>query len=143
MVAATSVYIAYAVARANHASTVEARTVAIIVLLIIGLYVLVVLARPLTRYRKVLVLSMIGLSVGALTLAATRDLIDLRLPSDRLFWLAIGCGVGGCLAIALVNKLRGTRYVTGEDEDVGVDPRAGVDVDATAGPDAGPVTPSR
>ncbi|MEP6624568.1 MAG: HAD-IC family P-type ATPase [Acidimicrobiia bacterium] len=116
-IAAVAVYVAYGVARANHASTAEARTVSIIVLLIIGLFVLVLLARPMTTYRRVLVLVMIGLSVGALGLPFTRRLIDLRLPTGGLALLSIGCAVGGCIAIAVSNKIRGARYVTGEDED--------------------------
>ena len=116
-IAAIAVYAAYAIARDDGAPTSEARTVAIIVLLIIGLYVLFVLARPMTGYRAALVAAMIGLSVGAILIPPARDLIDLRLPSAELIALALGFGIGGSVAIALVNRLRGTEYVTGEDED--------------------------
>jgi cation-transporting ATPase E len=138
-IAATAVYIAYGVARANDASTAEARTVSIIVLLIIGLDVLVVLARPMTTYRRALVLAMIGLSVGALALPFARDLIDLHLPTAGLAWLSVGCAAGGCLAIAASNKIRGARYVTGEDE-----PGADAGPDATMSPvrpEGEPATP--
>ena len=113
--AAIAVYVAYAVARHNGVPTSEARTVAIIVLLIVGLYVLTVLARPLTSYRSALVFVMVGLSVGAVLIPPARHLIDLRLPSGGLFALAVGCAGGGCLAIGLVNRWRGAHASTSDD----------------------------
>ncbi len=136
-IAAVAVYVAYGVARANDASTAEARTVSIIVLLIVGLYVLVVLARPMTTYRRVLVLAMIGLSVGALALPFARRLIDLHLPTGGLAWLSVGCAAGGCLAIAASNKIRGARYMTGDDE-----PGAHATI-SPARPEGEPATSSR
>ncbi len=114
-IAAIAVYLAYAVARDQNVGAREASAVALIVLLIVGLYVLVVLARPLTPYRRVLVLVLIGLSAGAILLPLARHLIDLRLPSLGLIVLAAGCGFGGCLAITLMMRFRGTKNVTGDD----------------------------
>ncbi len=126
VLAAIAVYTAYAVARHGGASTSEARTVATIVLLVVGLYVLTLLARPLTSYRIVMVSVMIGLSVGAVLIPPARDLIDLTLPSARQFALAMGCAAGGCLAIALVSRWRGPDATTSE---AGAD--AGVDANVT------------
>ncbi len=113
--AAIAVYVAYAIARHRGATTASARTVAIIVLLIVGLYVLTILARPLTSYRSVLVLVMIGFSVGAVLIPPAREVIDLSLPSAGLFALAIGCAAGGCIAIGLVNHWRGADATTSDE----------------------------
>ena len=53
-IAAIAVYTAYALARADDVSSREARTLAFMVLLVVALYVLVILARPFTRYRAAL-----------------------------------------------------------------------------------------
>src|SRR5207344_215895 len=66
IIIAASVSIAYALAREETVGTREARTIATVVLMVLGLYVLGMLARPFTRYRAVLLLAMIGLFLGAL-----------------------------------------------------------------------------
>ena len=81
IVVATAVAIAYAIARAEGAGTREARTAATVVLMVLGTYVLAILARPFTRYRLVLLLAMIGLFLGALVIPPVRDFFILTLPS--------------------------------------------------------------
>ena len=114
VIAAVSSYLAYAIARNAGIMNREARTVALIVLLIVGLYVLVLLARPLTPFRAALVAGMIGLSIGAIAIPYFRHIIALQLPSGRWFVLAVGCAFAGCLGITLVNRLHGGGDVTDE-----------------------------
>jgi len=104
LIAAISVYTAYAVARSDDVGSKEARTVAFIALLIVALYVLVILARPFTRFRAVLVLAMIGGSVAILLLPPLRDFFDLKIPSEESLAIAIGCAVAGCVAIELATR---------------------------------------
>ena len=49
--------------------------------MVLGLYVLGMLARPFTRYRAVLLLAMIGLFLAALAIPTARDFYALSLPS--------------------------------------------------------------
>ncbi len=77
LIVGTTVVIAYALAREETVGTREARTMTTVVLMVLGLYVLVMLARPFTRYRAILVLTMIGLFIGALAIPAVRDFYAL------------------------------------------------------------------
>jgi cation-transporting ATPase E len=101
IIIATSVAIIYAIARQETDSTREARTIATIVLMVLGLYVLVMLARPFTRYRAVLVLGMIGLFIGALAIPLVRDFYALSLPSIDVVATGLGIAVAGCVALEL------------------------------------------
>ena len=69
--------------------------------MILGLYVLVMLARPFTRYRAVLVLAMIGLFLGALAIPLARDFYALSLPSLDVVLERDRDRGGGCLALEL------------------------------------------
>jgi ATPase, P-type (transporting), HAD superfamily, subfamily IC len=114
--AAIAVYCAYALARADGATTREARTAATIVLLVIGLYVLVLLARPFTVYRTVLVAAMVAAFIGVLAIPPLRDFYALRLPTGDVLMLSLGCAIAGCTAIELASRLRRTRFITADDE---------------------------
>jgi cation-transporting ATPase E len=103
-IAAIAVYTAYALARSDHASSREARTLAFTVLLVIALYVLVILARPFTRYRAALVLAMIAGAVSVLTIPALRDAFNLTIPSDELLTIGLGCAIAGCVLIELATR---------------------------------------
>jgi cation-transporting ATPase E len=97
IVVAAGVALAYALARDEGAGTREARTTATIVLMVLGLYVLSMLARPFTRYRAVLVATMVGLFVAALAVPFARDFFVLDLPdadilATSLVIAAVGCG---------------------------------------------------
>lgn len=115
-IAAVAVYTAYAVARSEDVSSVQARTTAFITLLIVALFVLLVLARPLTPFRAGLVFSMIGGAVGVLLIPALHDLIDLTIPSADLLAIAFGCAAAACVLIEVSGRIRGTRFVAGDDE---------------------------
>jgi cation-transporting ATPase E len=64
----------------------EERTVATIVLLLVGLWVLVLLARPFTILRALLVAAMIGLFVLAMTWPFAREFYELELPPESILW---------------------------------------------------------
>jgi cation-transporting ATPase E len=117
-IAAVFVYTAYAVARSQDVGNREARTTAFLTLLIIALYVLVMLARPLTGYRLALVASMIGLALAVLLIPVVRDAFDLQIPDASQVLLAVGFGVAGATMLELVTRRRQTRPLPGgEDSD--------------------------
>ena len=97
---------AYGVARHVDSVTVrEARTCATIVLLGASLWVLVLLARPFTRGRTVLVLVMATGFVGALTVPPLRDFYELDVPSAGAPRLATAIAVlGAVVALELSRR---------------------------------------
>jgi len=99
VIIATAVAITYTVARAEDIGTREARTMATVVLMVLGLYVLGMLARPLTRYRTVLLLAMIGLFVGALAIPLVRDFYALSLPDLDIVLGGIAIAAAGCVSL--------------------------------------------
>jgi cation-transporting ATPase E len=99
-VASAATFGSYALAR--HVSGVsldEARTTATLVLLVVGLYILALLARPITPYRAVLVASMVGIVVLILVVPWARDFYALDLPETAAL---VG---GACVAFAAVAVL--------------------------------------
>jgi cation-transporting ATPase E len=99
-VAAAATFASYAFARnVQHYSLTEARTTATLTLLIVGLYVLSIHARPITPYRAVLVGSMIGLLFAAIGIPAARDFYALEIPSSRA--LAGGFAIAGGAVLVL------------------------------------------
>ena len=91
----------YALARQETVLTREARTISTVVLMVLGFYVLGMLARPFTRYRAVLLLAMIGLFLGALAIPLVRDFYALSLPSLDVVASGLAVAVGGCIALEL------------------------------------------
>jgi cation-transporting ATPase E len=79
-IAAAATFTANAMARAHGASLEESRTVAVIVLTIVGLAVLAYLSRPLISWRGALVAVMAGSFVGVLLIPWFRDFFMLDLP---------------------------------------------------------------
>jgi cation-transporting ATPase E len=76
----------------------EARTVATVVLVALGLWVLTLVARPLTTVRAVLVVAMIGSFAGMLALPGLRHYFALRLPpGGQLLEAGAAVAVGGVL----------------------------------------------
>jgi cation-transporting P-type ATPase E len=99
-VAAAATFTSYAYARHVTGATLdEARTAATLTLLIAGLYVLVLLARPLTKFRAVLVLSMIGIVAILLAVPGLRHFYALDLPPKDA---VIGAFLTGAVAIAVL-----------------------------------------
>jgi cation-transporting ATPase E len=83
-IVAISTFVAYWLARSrNHLSLTESRTTATIVLLTVGLSVLALLARPLTRAAVALVAAMTVSVVLLFALPATRHFYALGLPPAR------------------------------------------------------------
>ena len=95
LIAGVVTYTAYALARADGATSREARTVAFIVLLIVGLWVLVQLARPFTVFRTVLVAAMVGGAAIVFAIPQVRELANLDLPGVGLPGARARCGTGG------------------------------------------------
>jgi cation-transporting ATPase E len=80
-VAAVATFASYAYARHVAGVTLDqSRTAATVVLLIVGLFVLVLLARPITPYRAVIVLAMIGLVLIVLLVPGFRHFYALDFP---------------------------------------------------------------
>jgi cation-transporting ATPase E len=102
VVVATTVTLAYAVARFEDVGTREARTTATIVLMILGLYVLSILARPYTTYRLVLLLAMIGLFLGALVVPFAGDFFKLEIPGTNILLQGLALAAGGCVVLEAV-----------------------------------------
>ncbi|MGH9025921.1 MAG: HAD-IC family P-type ATPase [Acidimicrobiia bacterium] len=99
-VAFLATLVVYAYARWETGLTLaEERTAATIVLLIVGLWVLVLLARPFTIWRTLLVASMVGLFVLAMVWPFARDYFELELPPEQV--LTTTFVVGG-IAIVLL-----------------------------------------
>lgn len=99
--AAVSVWCAYAVARGADLTSRQERTTATVVLLIVGLWVLVLLARPFTLYRGVLVGAMLGAFLVALLVPSVRSFYAMHLPPPEvtLAVVAIAAAAGALLEI--------------------------------------------
>ncbi len=98
-------FVAYGLARDDRVIR-EARTAALVVVLVVGLYVLMVLARPFTRYRAVLVGAMAGAATIVLVVPWVRRFFALRLPTSAVFTIALGCAFVGCVVIELIARSR-------------------------------------
>ena len=114
LIAGVVTYTAYALARADGATSREARTVAFIVLLILGLWVLVQLARPFTVFRAVLVAAMVGCAAIVFAIPPVRDVGNLDLPGSDYLALALGAALVGGTGIELVARIRGSRSAVGD-----------------------------
>jgi cation-transporting ATPase E len=99
-VAAAATFSAYAAAR-NLADVDldEARTTATLVLLVVGLWVLNILARPITPFRGALFAAMVVAFLGILAIPPLREFYALDLPPQDA--LAIGAVIAG-VAVALL-----------------------------------------
>lgn len=84
LIAAVATFSAFWLARAQDALLIEQRTSATITLLIIGLWILVILARPMTLLRAFLVMAMIGAFAVALGVPFARDFFEFNLPDGEL-----------------------------------------------------------
>jgi len=89
-IAAAGTFTANAMARAHGASLEESRTVAVIVLTIVGLAVLAYLSRPLWSWRGALVAVMAGSLVGVLAIPWFREFFQLDLPGLIIMVQSLG-----------------------------------------------------
>jgi cation-transporting ATPase E len=92
-VAAAATFTSYAIARSvtPPVGGDEQRTAATLTLLIIGLWVLNLHARPITPLRGTLFLTMVGLFVAVLAIPALRDFFALDLPRRSVTTSAVAC----------------------------------------------------
>jgi cation-transporting ATPase E len=98
-IAAAATFTANAMARAHGASLEESRTVAVIVLTIVGLAVLAYLSRPLWSWRGALVAVMAGSFVGVLAIPWFREFFQLDLPG--LIIMAQSLGIAAIFVLLL------------------------------------------
>ena len=100
IVAFAATLVSYGVARFGHDLVlIEARTTATLVLIAVGLWVLVIQARPFNWWKTILVASMAGAVALTLAIPGLRDFYALQLPpNDVLVEAAVIAGV----AIALL-----------------------------------------
>ncbi len=94
LVAGTSTFAAYAIAR-HYDDLAVSRTAATITLLAVGLWVLNLLARPITPGRSVLFGTMVGAFALILGVAGLRDWFALNLPSGAAMWGAVAMAGAG------------------------------------------------
>jgi cation-transporting P-type ATPase E len=100
IVAFAATLISYGVARFGHDLVlVEARTTATLVLIAVGLWILVIQARPFNWWKTLLVGSMAGAVALTLAIAGLRDFYALQLPPDDV--LVEAAAIAGA-AIALL-----------------------------------------
>ncbi|HEY3724569.1 MAG TPA: HAD-IC family P-type ATPase [Acidimicrobiia bacterium] len=111
VIVGTAVVVIYAIARTEGVGTRDARTTATVVLMVLGLYVLSLLARPFTRYRLVLLLAMIGAFLGALVIPPIRDFFKLSLPDADIVATGLAIAVVGCVALEIVTRTVRRRMV--------------------------------
>jgi cation-transporting P-type ATPase E len=114
-VAAAATFGAYAIARAHDDVPLEeARTTAALVLITIGLWILVILARPFTLWRTVLVASMVGLFALTLSWPFARDFYALELPPEAVVAEAALIAVGAAVFLEVGWRMRGTVTAAGQ-----------------------------
>lgn len=89
-IAAFATFTANAMARAHGASLEESRTVAVIVLTIVGLAVLAYLSRPLWSWKGALVALMAGSFVGVLLIPWFREFFMLEIPGLIIVGQSLG-----------------------------------------------------
>ncbi len=87
----------------------ESRTMATLVLGMIGFWVLTILARPFTFWRYLLVGALVAAFSAALLIPWLRDLFLLDLPGFPLMVESIGIGTCGILLLELVWRYTGWR----------------------------------
>ena len=96
-VAAIATFSAYAVARVQpDVNLTEARTTATLVLFSVGMWVLAILARPLTGPRRSMIIGLAVVFVAALVVPAVREFFALNLPPFVVF-------VGAVLVAAIAD----------------------------------------
>jgi cation-transporting ATPase E len=99
-VAATAALVSYGIARYGHGlSVLDSRTTATLVLIAVGLWVLVLQARPFNWWKTVLVAAMVASVAIIMAVPGLRDFYALQLPPANV--VAEGAIIAGA-AIALL-----------------------------------------
>jgi cation-transporting ATPase E len=104
-VAAAAAFSAYWLARANSVQLVEARTIATLVLMVYGLWVLLILARPLNWWRTLLVGAMALAFVVALAVPFLREFYALPLPSVDVVVEALIIALGAIVVLEVILRI--------------------------------------
>jgi cation-transporting ATPase E len=107
-VAAASTFASYSIARHYDASDVS-KTAATITLLIVGLWVLNLLARPITPERALLFGAMVGAFVLILGVGGLRDWFALQIPLGGAVWGAVVCAIAGAGTLEIGWQVRQSR----------------------------------
>ena len=93
VIAATATLVAYLIERNADVPLDQARTVAVITLFTIAIWVLAILCRPMSWWKYLLVIAMVLGFIGTLVIPGLRNYFDLPLPDPRDIATAIGIGV--------------------------------------------------
>jgi cation-transporting P-type ATPase E len=110
IVAGTASLVTYAIAKYGaDVPLKEARTATTITLVIVGLWVLLILARPLTLWRGVLAGAMVLCVAVILAVPALRDFYALQLPNTEVTAAALGVAAGA--VILLETGWRTTQFI--------------------------------
>ena len=107
--AAAATYCAYELAIFEDVGLIRARTLAALVLVSIGLFALIINARPLTPWRRLLIGSMAGIFLIVMASPGWREFFELDLP--RLVVLLAGVGIVGLTGGILYGSLRSLGWV--------------------------------
>jgi len=98
-IAATASFVAYGFATAADVSQAETNTSAILVLLATSLWVLVLVARPFTAMRALLVGAIVAVVCVVLAVEPLRDFFELEVPSGSLAVQVAATAIAGILAL--------------------------------------------
>ncbi|MCX6510549.1 MAG: cation-translocating P-type ATPase [Actinobacteria bacterium] len=93
VIAAIATLVAYLIVRNADVPLDQSRTVAVITLFTIAIWVLAILCRPMSWWKYLLIIAMVTAFVGALSIPGMRNYFDLPLPDPRDIASAIGIGV--------------------------------------------------
>ncbi|CAB4615413.1 unannotated protein [freshwater metagenome] len=101
VIAAVATLTAYLIERSSNVPNDQARTVAVITLFTVAMWVLAILCRPMSWWKYLLLIAMAIGFVGVLVIPGLRDYFDLPLPDARDIASAIGIGVIGAAVIEI------------------------------------------
>lgn len=104
VIAAVMTLTAFLIARSD-ADLETARSVAVITLFTITMWILEILCRPLTIAKAALVASMTAAFIGALSIPWFRSYFELPIPEQTLLVAAIGLGAIGAAAVEISFRL--------------------------------------
>ncbi|MEZ5178508.1 MAG: HAD-IC family P-type ATPase [Acidimicrobiales bacterium] len=103
LITGLSIFSAYLLARTEGHAPDERRTAATIAALVVALWILVVLARPLRAWKLALVASMAGIAAAAIAIPPVRDAFELSIPGVLLPQV-LAIGAAGALGVELVAR---------------------------------------
>ena len=98
-----AVFGAYLLARLEGFAPEERKTAATISALVVALWILTVLARPLNVWKTALVASMCAIAVAAIAVPAFQDALELSVPL-KLLPQALGLGAAGAFAVEILAR---------------------------------------